>query len=217
MSLTWHPPLAVGPPGDALDHIHVRVWVRVEAEPWHVVREAHLHLVRPLDRGGSSFSSVDLSRSPLRPSPGRVEPEGFRERALAEYQAWLRGWRPRLWRAPELGMVSEIGDTEAGFRRRVLRLLQPELEREIERARSAPPSRLPWRRRRAERERQLAREEMAARLAGLAASLETWEAPSGESAVRSAEAGLLAIPPGLRIPPPGQGFHRSFEEREDHG
>ncbi len=197
MELTWHPPVAVRrrggvAPGSSTQwaYGHLRLWVRLKIEPWRVVREGHLHLLRPLTNG-ARFVAVDLARRPLVVIPGGKEPEGLREQIAASSQEWLHLWRPTFWRLSELELVSELGETEDGFRRRVHSVLQPELQRRLDRVQAPPLPRLPWRRRSELERRRAAREELAQALVWVMGHLESWTADSAESAARSLEAGLL--------------------------
>ncbi len=201
MQPIWRPPLAVGPAGPAVDRVHVILWLRASIPEWETVREAHLHLVRAIVPD-AVFEAVDVSRHPLRPAPEVVEPEDIRGRGAAWLEEWLGGWRPTVWRSAELGIVSELGEAEGAFRRRVLRLLQPELEREIERARAEALPLLPWRRRRVIESRRSERERMAAKVARLASSFDAWQPADPRSLVRKVEIGMLRVSEGLRLAAP---------------
>lgn len=196
MDSTWHPPFAISQPGGAPSgsaewaYGHVRLWVRLVIEPWVVVREGHLHLVRPLASGGS-FAVVDLSRRPLVVVPDRMEPEGLREQIAASIEMWLRAWRPTFWRLPELDVVSELGESEARFRRRVQGVLHPELQRHLDHLQAPPLSRLPSRRRSQLERRRVAREQIAGALSRVMGPLEPWTVEDAVNCVRSLEAGLL--------------------------
>lgn len=197
MEPTWHPPLAVarhvtvsGEPPRRCAYGHVRLWIRLEIEPWGVVRAGHLHLVQDLERGGP-LTAVELARHPLVVVPDLREPEGLREALTAGVRVWLESWRPTFWRLPGLDLVSELGETGEAFCRRVRAMLQPELQRQVDRLQERPLPRLPWRRRAEQRRRRAARDELAEALARVTAGLESWTDEAAAGGVRSLEGGLL--------------------------
>ncbi len=208
MKPTWHPPLAIarhhaaslaGPTERAYGH--VGFWVRLAIEPWDVVREGHLHLLRPLT-SDAPLAVVDLSRRPLVAIPGRQEPAGLRDQLVASSEAWLRAWRPTFWRISELGLVSEIGESADGFRHRVQGLLQPELQRRLDRLQAAPLPNLPWRRKSEFESRRRARDGLVKALARVMGGLESWTAEDAADRVRSLDAGLLIADEDLLLSDP---------------
>jgi hypothetical protein len=208
MQSTWHPPVTVARRGAGSRsgsteraYGHVRVWVRLPIEPWGVVREGHLHLLLPL-ASDASFSVVDLSRRPLVAIPSRKEPEGLRAQLTTASEAWLRAWRPTFWRLPELGLVSELGETEDGFCRRARGLLRPELQRRLDRLHATPLPRLPWRRRSELDRRRRVSEELTGAVARVMGGLETWTADGAIDRVCSLESGLLVANEDLLVPDP---------------
>ena len=167
----------------------------VDLTDWGERRRGHLRMIRAPD--GPRWRPADLVRHPMRAVPGRTD-EVDLDRLVGELSAELRRRGLRFHRIPELGVVSEFGDDESAFRRRVLGVLRPELQRRAEEVGEAP-GRLPpcWRRRAAEAGRR-SQIELASRLSGLVESMETIECEDPWSSVQRVELGVLLIPEGLR-------------------
>lgn len=212
MQVTGHPPLLLAPadvdPGMRVELrrlLHAALWLAVDLEAWRVRRSGHLHLVREPGAGELEWREIDVSRHPLRvaratPEADVADVEGTLRRALE--QRCLH-----LYRIPTLGLVSEIGEGREDFRRRVTGLLRPELQRRVGEIGAQTESRLPWRRRAAERSRADATNRLAAEVAGLAGSIEDVELPDLTLHIRRAEVGVLLVAPGVRLEAPR---HRSL-------
>lgn len=208
--ITIHPPLLLAPgDGDAaaLERarpcLHAALWLSVVLEPWQVRRTGHLHLVR--EPGSEAWREVDLSRHPLRAAETASGADA--EQLVGELRRALSAHPLRFYRIPDLGVVSEIGERQDDFRRRALGGLRPEVERRAAALASRPTSRLPWRRRAAERRLAEAKAGLAAHMAALVDSMETLELPDLGAHVNRAQVGLLLVAPELRLGPPA---HRSL-------
>ena len=199
-----HPPLLLAPAGaephaaELVRYDHAALWLAVTIEPWQVQRSGHLHLVR--DPGGGPWREVDLGRHPLRVLPEAPGEDGSRlEHDLA---AALAGRSLCLFRIPALAMASEIGEGREDFRRRATGVLRPQLQRRLEAPEAGAASRLPWRRRAAERAAAGRKEQLAAELTALAGSIETIELDDLGRFVRRAEVGALLVDPSVRLEAP---------------
>lgn len=208
--ITIHQPLLLAPgAGDAAALegarrcLHAALWLSLVLEPWQVRRSGHIHLVREPDC--EVWREVDLSRHPLRSAPAASGPDA--EVLVEELRRALSVHRLLFYRIPDLGVVSEIGEGKDDFRRRALGGLRPEVERRVAALASRPTSRLPWRRRAAERRLAEDKAAIAAHMAALADSIETFELPGLSTHVNRAQVGLLLVAPALQLEPP---THRSL-------
>jgi hypothetical protein len=202
--------------------VHARLWIDWQIEAWDVRRQGRLHFVRDLSLQDESWRRVELARHPL-----RVWPRGARlddalearlgsalDRAKADLESWLASWRLVVLRAPQVGLVSEIGETRDQLRARLLAALRPELQRRLAIRDEDPPSSgggswLPWRwpRKRRESAETSARQDGARRLrselgrgiAGLADSIEELDHASPREAVRQLELGVLVVGPDVEL------------------
>jgi hypothetical protein len=210
MRVTIHRPLLLAPgTGDAAAMegarrcLHAALWLSVALEPWRVRRSGHLQMVR--EPASETWREVDLSRHPLRPAHAVAEPDA--EVLRAELRQALSLLPLRFYRIPDLGLVSEIGEGRDDFRRRAVGGLRPEVQRRVAPLAGEPPTRLPWKRRAAERRLADAKAGLASQLAALIGSMETLELPDLAAHVSRAEVGLLLVAPELELEPPA---HRSL-------
>lgn len=211
VKVTVHPPLLVAPLD--VDRVepdrfrcvpHAALWLSVVVEEWHVRRSGHLHLVR---EGEGEWREVDLTRHPLRAAAVADESVADPEEMVTELRRVLADRSLRLYRIPDIGLASEIGEGREDFRRRATGLLRPEVQRRIDSMTAGPRSRLPWRRRAREREEADAKARIAAEIAGLADAIETVEFEDLAEQVRRAEVGMLLVAPDVLLEAPR---HRSL-------
>jgi hypothetical protein len=205
VDVTARPPLLLAPanlesPGEVELRccLHAALWIVVDLEQWQVRRSGHLHLVR--EANDAQWREVDLARHPLRPAPGA--PDTDVTRVEAELRQALAARPLQLFRIPDIGVVSEIGEGRDDFRRRATGMLRPELQRRVAAIAARSSSRLPWRRRAAERRQADDKARLAAELATLGGSIETIEVGDLARHVRRAEIGLLLVAPGVRLEAP---------------
>jgi len=205
VELEFHPPLVVAPAtssdsdSEFVCLAHARLWVRVELAAWQVVRQGHIHLVRPASaRGG--WRTVDLSGHPVRLWTGRTETVSLDD-VGQELADWLAQRPLSFYRIPELAAVSEMGETIEDFRRRVLGGVGEEVRRRLDAIDQAPRSRLPWRRRPENSERALRRRRLATGVARLGAGIEELDVGDESWIAARAEAGVLLVDPEISLPP----------------
>lgn len=187
VKVLFHPPLLLAPPGvdsraPRLTRCgHASLWLSVSIEAWQVERSGHLHLIR--EPGEVSWREVDLTRHPLRALADEPVPEG--DQLEGELRLALAGRSLRLFRIPQLELISEIGEGREDFRRRAAGGLRPQLQRRIEGDRETA-----------------VKERIASELAALVASIETAELEDLSRWVRRAEVGVLLVAPGVRLEAP---------------
>jgi hypothetical protein len=183
------------PDRPAIAHYHASLWLAVDLSTWGERRQGHLRLVRPV--GAPGWRRIDLGRHPMRAVSGRPDEVDI-DRLTAELATELARRPLRFHRIPELGAVSEFGEDEAEFRRRVLRVLRPALQRQADRRGEGGTPRRPLRR---HRQRDHGTNELASRIAQLVESMETYGSPDPWTAVERVEIGVLLIPDGLDLAP----------------
>lgn len=199
MRVTSHPPWSVGyePVGDIFDEVyHARIWLSVEISEWRCRRQAHLHFVRTLDREDGPWQRVDLAHHPLRKDPHPASPQTAVDQVISSLRSWLESWCLELYRQPDVGLVSELGESRAGFQRRLRAAMAPEMQRRIQTLEAAPRSVLPWRRQRAETKIADARVQLAGTVSAVTDRLDVCRIADPVTAVREAVIGVLRIPPG---------------------
>lgn len=189
--LSLHPPYAVAGKhggsdqmGERVSLLHAKLWVRIEIEEWHLVREGHLHLVSAPDaaRAGMRWREVELSRHPLFVyHHGSQVPEDAEDLLHSE----LSRLSIEVFRQRELGLASEIGETRAAFERRLLKALRPLVQERIGVVKAGG---------RPKPGGGSSRTGVAEALSGLASGIEHRTVRATEDVVVSAELGLLLIP-----------------------
>jgi hypothetical protein len=188
VKVSFHPSLLLAPAGagqppvDSRRCRHAALWLSVVIEPWHAERSGHLHLLQ--EPGESSWREVDLTRHPLRVLPEQPEPPDL-EGLVANLRQTLAGRTLSLFRIPEIGLVSEIGEGREDFRRRATGALRPQLQRRL-----------------AADQGGATRERMASELASLASSIETIQLGDFGLWVRRVELGVLLVAPEVRLEAP---------------
>ena len=191
-------PSASSRDGAAVAHVSASIWLSVDLAAWGERRDGHLHFARRLD--GREWSPADMSGHPMRPVTDRRTPIDTAP-IVEELESLLAARPPTFYRIPELGVVSDLGEGREDFRRRVLGALRPVFQQRIDALERAPGSRLPWRRRRRDEVRRRTRNELAARLASLANSIESHTCRHPWDTVRRIEIGILLVPDGLDLTP----------------
>lgn len=135
VQISFHPPLYLAPrPGERVEGggvalVHAAVWTRLEVPEWGEAWEVHLQLVGLEDEPAWTWWPVDLSGRPLSASPPsglRTPPEPkLPEGALSGLARWLQSTRMEVFRSPETGLVSGVGEDLGTFRSRVLAAARP--------------------------------------------------------------------------------------------
>jgi hypothetical protein len=202
MRVTSHPPWSVGyePVGDVFDEVyHARLWLSVEVSEWGCRRQAHLHLVRAPDREDASWQRVDLAHHPLRSDPHPAPSPAAVDRIIGSLTTWLESWCLELYRQPDVGLVSELGESRADFRRRLRTAMGPEMQRRIQMLEAAPRPALPWRRRRAATKVAAFREQLAGTVSAVTERLDVRRLADPVTAVREAVVGILRLPSGTQL------------------
>ncbi len=206
MRLEIHPPLVIaGGPGpdsdtDFTSLVHAHLWVRVDLAEWGVVRQGHLHLVRPASHCGD-WRVVDLAGHPVCLWRGQC-PDVALDSVEPELAAWLTRHALSFYRVSKLAAVSELGEGIDDFRRRVLAGVGGELRSRLEKTESALSPRLPWRRRPGEPERARRRRRLACDVARLSQDIEHLTIEDPVAAIVHGEAGVLLVAAGTRLPSP---------------
>ncbi len=134
--ISVHPPLAITvaasrPSGEGLAHLHAALWLEVWLPELEIRRRGHLQLLRGLEPG-TRWWTADLGGRPRTPAPGDVP--GLPESAAEDLECWLTAHELVLYCVPQLGAVSELGESREDFSARVRALLRPELMRRMETA-----------------------------------------------------------------------------------
>jgi hypothetical protein len=161
--------------------IEAALLLRIEVAAWAFREDSWAHWTAPLDSGGSPCGAArpfDPGRHAMTPG----EPEGLEPAsavrigepaARAFVDAVLAQWRPVLHRQPMLGLVSRLDEPRDEFRKRCLGLLRPLLNRTG-----------------------TSGEELAEKLARVAADIASVSIGREEIAVRHAEVGVVWYPAG---------------------
>lgn len=202
MRVTSHPPWSVGYElvGDVFDEVdHAQLWLSVEISEWSCRREAHLHVARDPHREDASWQRIDLAHHPLRSDANPAPPPAVVDRIIGSLTMWLESWCLELYRQPDVGLVSELGESRADFRRRLRTAMGPEMQRRIQALETAPRAALPWRRRRAATQVAAAREQLAETVSTVTDRLEVRRIADPVAAVREAVIGVLRVPPGREL------------------
>ena len=202
MEVTAHPTRIVGRDDPGLDGerwFHAGLWLDVRVPEWDVRRRGHVHLVATA-RDPATWHRFDIGAHPLRPAePDPASADGTPASVVTALETWLASWPMELHRHSGIGLVSDLGEGQVDFHRRVMSILRPELQRRLTAPEEAAGSRWPWRRRTAERERAERRDALAAGVAELGAAIETRTFGSIADAVRRVELGVLLTAPGLDL------------------
>lgn len=179
--------------GQELELVHAGLWIRCELPEWGAIRRGHVHLVRRTEQGGGGvdWRRVELSRHPLTVETGRGELPGEIEELVTDALAVVE---LRFYRFAELGVVSELDESQAAFRRRVIGLLQPQLHERLERLREAPRADAA-----VQADGRREREEIAQAVARVAGSLQERVLGLGPDTVTKAEVGWLIAPAGYSL------------------
>ncbi len=220
MQVSTHPTRIVGRSDSGMETVqwvHAGLWLDVVLADWDVRRSGHVHVVtRPDDL--SVWRPFDIALHPMRADRATPPPADDTLRSIvAALESWLASWPLEVYRHPDIGLISELGESRVDFQRRVMAALRPELQRHV----ADPPEetgiRWPWRRRVDENERTQRRERLASHLAELAAAIQTRAVDSVADVVRRAEVGILVCSrdvdlskePGARGPEGGRADRRT--------
>jgi hypothetical protein len=161
-------------------HLHVALWLSVELEAWGERREGHLHLIREV--GGGSWRPIDVSRHPMGAAAGDHPPIDV-DGTIAALRDELDERGMSFYRVPELGVVSEMGETGPAFRRRVLGVLRPTIQQRIDGPAGEGSD----------------ASDLAAQLSRLVGSIEEHRCNDVWSHVKRVAVGVLYIPDGLDL------------------
>jgi len=204
--LVRHPPLRIATAGRGRPSrllAHAALWIVVEVPRWSERRTAHLHLVAPPDAAhrADAWEQVGLARHPLAPAADDVQlPWSEVETGLRER---IGRFELRMFRSPEVGLVSDLLEARGAFEHRVRQLLAPAIRTRLEEDGSRPLPAMPWRRRREQARRTERREALAAGLSSVIAAIEESRVADPWDAIRRAEVGPLEVPPEVSLDAPG--------------
>jgi hypothetical protein len=206
MKITIRPPCRIVDPQSAsideeIAHLHVQLWLALHFEDWDVLRSAHVHFLRPLDGDSRSeeWRRVDLTSHPLQ----RVASEEIRPvPAWAEHEVreWVDDLDLEFFRSSELGLVSDIWESEDEFRHRLRGMLRPAVRRQIEELNAISPFRIPGRRTADLAAQQKSKERLAEGMSTLVGDLEKRRVHGLARFTRGVEIGMLLVPPDFRPP-----------------
>lgn len=186
--------------GAKIAHLHIQMWLVLKLEDWDVQRSAHVHFMRPLggDKYGEEWRRVDLTSHPLQ----RVEsaeippiPEWIEE-SVTE---WIDELEVEFFRAPNLGLVSELWESADEFRLRIRGMVRPEVQRQIEKSNAASRSRFQWRRAAAAKARKESKERLADGMSTMVGGLERRRLRGFSDFTRGVEVRVLLLPEGYHL------------------
>jgi len=156
--------------------------------------------MRPLGggRNGEEWRRVDLTSHPLQrvvseevpPVPDWVD---------REVREWLDDFEVEFLRSSELGIVSELWESEDEFRVRLRGMLRPEVRRQIEELNTVSPSRLPWRRTAAATAGKESKQRLANGMSRLVGDLEKRHVRGIAEFTRGVEVRVLLVPASFRL------------------
>lgn len=181
-----HPTWIIGnvePGPDTVLWRHAKLWLVVELPAWDARRSGHFHVVSRVDWPVSDWRPTSIARHPMRPEAAGAPTTAPDSEVIAGLEHWLRSWRPELYRQPEIGLVSELGEGEGAFRKRLLGGVRPELRRRVESLDHDTDD----------------RQQLATGVAQLATAIESHSVADVTQAIQHIEIGLVIAPTDLDL------------------
>jgi len=185
-------------------HLHMVRSLGLRGEPWreidlarHPLRTwppgAAVQNGRPARGSGGARGSDRSSDGAAAADPVEALLQSALAAAEADLLVWLTTWRLVAYRFPQLGLVSDIGETRHQVLGRLLAAFRPELQRRLSRLDQAQPSTSA-----AEDPLQL-RAELGREMARLADSIEELHLNVPADVVRKLELGVLVVAPDIEL------------------